>query len=278
MRKTFSLFIVFILLFTPALFSQDPYKLPPKEVIDIVTAAPPPRASMSPCGEYIMLVTYKSMPSIAYMSQPLLRLAGTRITPLNNSRQQTMFYTSIIIKRIKDSAEIKVTLPAGAKLGYPRWSFDGKWIAFTRYLENGVELWVTDRATGKAKALTGPVINASVGSGFTWLPDNQHLLVHTIVENRGAPPEKPAVPIGPNIQEVSGKFAKVWTYQDLLKDPHDKKLFTYYTTSQLIKINAQTGDSQKFGKPGIYMSPDSAPDGKHVLIHKIKEPYSYSVP
>lgn len=278
MRKTFSLFIVFILLFTPALFSQDPYKLPPKEVVDIVTAAPPPRASMSPCGEYIMLVTYKSMPSIAYMSQPLLRLAGTRITPLNNSRQQTMFYTSIIIKRIKDSAETTVTLPAGAKLGFPRWSFDGKWIAFTRYLENGVELWVTDRNTGKAKALTGPVINASVGSGFTWLPDNQHLLVHTIVENRGAPPEKPAVPIGPNIQVTEGKFAKVWTYQDLLKDPYDEKLFTYYTTSQLVKINAQTGDSQKFGKPGIYMSPDPAPDGKHILINKIKEPYSYSVP
>jgi dipeptidyl aminopeptidase/acylaminoacyl peptidase len=278
MRKIISLFNVLILAFISALFSQEPYKVPPKDVVDIVTAAPPPRTSISPCGEYIMFVTYEAMPSIAYMSQPLLKLAGTRITPLNNSRQQTMFYTCIIIKRIKDGEEITVTLPEGIKFGFPQWSFDGKRIAFTRYLENGVELWLIDRATGKSKALTGPVVNGTVSSGFTWLPDNQHLLVNTIVENRGAPPEKPAVPIGPNIQVTEGKFAKVWTYQDLLKDPYDEKLFTYYATSQLVKINAQTGDTQKFGKQGIYMGPDPAPDGKHVLIHRIKKPYSYCVP
>lgn len=278
MKKICSLFVVLILLFTSALISQEPYKIPPKKVVDIVTAEPPPRASISPDNEYMLLVTYESMPSIAYMAQPLLRLAGTRITPLNNSRQQTVFYTNITIKRVKDGAEIAVPLPEGTKFDFPRWSFDGQRIALTRYLENGVELWIADRNTGKARAVTGPVVNATVSSGFMWLADNQHLLVHTIVEDRGAPPEKPAVPIGPNIQETSGKFAKIWTYQDLLTDPADEKLFTYYATSQLVKINAQSGKSQNFGQPGIYLSPAPAPDGEHVLIHKVKKPFSYSVP
>ncbi len=278
MRKTISLSFAFILLLTFSLFPQEPYKLPPKEVVDIVTAAPPPRASMSPDNEYMLLATYEPMPSIAYMSQPLLRLAGTRITPLNNSRQQTLFYTSITIKRLKDGAETPATLPEDAKLGFPRWSSDGKWIAVTRYLENGVELWAIERNTGKAKPLTGPVVNATVSSGFAWLPDNQHLLVHTIVEKRGGAPEKPAVPVGPNIQVTEGKFAKVWTYQDLLKDPYDEKLFMYYAMTQLVKINVQTGDSQKFGEPGIYLNPDPAPNGELVLIHKIKKPFSYGVP
>lgn len=278
MRKTISLFFIFILLFTSALFTQEPYKIPPKEVVDIVTAAPPPRASMSPDNEFMLLVTYESMPSIAYMSQPLLRLAGTRITPLNNSRQQTLFNTSITIKRLKDGAETSVALPEDVKLGFPRWSYDGKWIAVTRYLENGVELWAIERNTGNAKTLTGPIVNATVSSGYTWLPDNQHLLVHTILENRGPVPDKPAVPVGPNIQVTEGKFAKVWTYQDLLKDPYDEKLFMYYAMSQLVKINVQTGDSQKFGEPGIYLSPDPAPNGELVLIHKIKKPFSYGVP
>ena len=278
MKKTISLFFVIILLFTSALSAQEPYKLPPKEVVDIVTAAPPPRASMSPDNEYMLLVTYESMPSIAYMSQPLLRLAGTRIMPMNNSRQQTLFYTSITIKRLEDGAETSVKLPEDAKLGFPRWSYDGKWIAVTRYLENGVELWVIERNTGNVKALTGPIVNATVSSGYTWLPDNQHLLVHTIIEDRGAPPEKLVVPVGPNIQVTEGKFAKVWTYQDLLKDPHDEKLFMYYAISQLVKINVQTGDSQKFGEPGIYLTPDPAPNGELVLIHKIKKPFSYGVP
>ncbi|MGD8539742.1 MAG: hypothetical protein PVI66_13585, partial [Candidatus Aminicenantes bacterium] len=68
MRKTISLSFAFILLLTFSLFAQEPYKLPPKEVVDIVTAAPPPRASMSPDNEYMLLATYEPMPSIAYMS------------------------------------------------------------------------------------------------------------------------------------------------------------------------------------------------------------------
>ena len=277
MRKTIVIFFVSVWLST-SLFAQGPYMLPPKEVVDIVTAAQPPRVSMSPDNEYMLLVTYEPMPSIAYMSQPLLRLAGTRITPLNNSRQQTLFYTGITIKKVKDGVETSVTLPEDAKLGFPRWSYDGEWISVLRYLENGVELWVIERNTGKARALTGPIVNATVSEGYTWFPDNQHLLVHTILEERGFPPEKPAVPVGPNIQETAGKFAKVWTYQDLLQDPYDEKLFMYYAMSQLVKINVQTGDAQKFGEPGIYLNPDTAPNGELVLIHKIKKPFSYNVP
>ncbi|MGD9346129.1 MAG: prolyl oligopeptidase family serine peptidase [Candidatus Aminicenantes bacterium] len=255
MRKAIPLFFVFVVLVASFPFAQEPYKLPSKKVVD-----------------------NDPMPSIAYMSQPLLRLAGSRITPLNNSRQQTTFYTSITIKRMKDGVETSVVFPENVKLGFPRWSYDRKWIAVIRYLENGVELWAIECRTGEAKALTGPIVNATLTSGFTWLPDNQHLLVHTVMGDRGAPPEKPAVPVGPNIQEATGKFAKVWTYQDLLKDPFDEKLFTYYTTSQLIKIDVRTGKSQKFGKSGIYLSTDPAPNGELVLIHKIKKPYSYGVP
>lgn len=278
MKKSILLFFVFVLLMASVQFAQEPYKLPPKEVVDIVTAAPPPRISMSPDNTFMLLVNYDPMPSIAYMSQPLLRLAGIRITPLNNSRQQTTFYTSITIKRLQDGAETSVMLPEDTKLGFPQWSYDGNWIAVIRYLENGVELWAIERSTGKAKSLTGPIVNATLSSGFTWLPDNQHLLVHTVAGDRGVPPEKPAVPVGPNIQEAAGKFAKVWTYQDLLKDPYDEKLFTYYATSQLVMIDVRTGESQKFGKPGIYLSPDPSPSGELVLIHKIKKPYSYGVP
>jgi dipeptidyl aminopeptidase/acylaminoacyl peptidase len=276
--KFFVFGLAVLLIMGVSVSAQEPYKLPPKEVIDIVTAPPPPRTSISPTGEDMMLIEYESMPSIAYMAQPLLRIAGTRITPNNNSRQVTIFYTGIKIKNIKTGEIIKVDLPDNAKLGYPGWSFDGKWIAFARYLDNGVELWAADRKTGKARALTGPVVNATTTSGFSWMPDNQHLLVQTILKDRGNPPKKPSVPKGPNIQVASGKQAKVWTYQDLLKDPYDEELFDYYMTSQLVKINASTGETTKLGKPGIYFYPDPSPDGNFILIHKIDKPYSYSVP
>jgi dipeptidyl aminopeptidase/acylaminoacyl peptidase len=277
-RKIFLSFFVLLFLSGLILQGQEPYKKPPQEIIDMVEAPPPPSASLSPDGSVVILSTYEAMPSIAYLAQPMLRLAGTRITPMNNSRQQTYFVTSFIIKTIKDGKIIPVEIPKDAKMGFPRWSYDGSWFAFTCYLDDGVELWAVEAKTGKAKKLTGSNINAVLSSGFTWLPDNQHILAFTVPENRGRPPEKPAVPIGPHIQEVSGKFAKVWTYQDLLETPYDEKLFTYYATSQLMKIDVLSGKAEKLGEPAVYNYADPSPDGKLLLVNEIKKPYSYSVP
>lgn len=278
MKKTVSVFFLIFIFLSAIVLAQEPYKLPPKEVIDIVNAPPPPRATISPVGDVMLLVEYELMPSIAYMAQPLLRLAGMRILPKYNARQMTIFYTGLTIKRIKDGITTNIALPEGAKLGFPQWSHDGQWLAFLRYADTGAELWVADVRDGKAKALTGPVINATLNSGFTWLPDNRHLIVHAILENRGAPPEKQAVPIGPNIQETSGKVSKVWTYQDLLSTPYDESLFDYYTASQLFEIDILSGRSRKVGSPGIYLHADPSPDGEYLLVYRIKKPYSYSVP
>jgi dipeptidyl aminopeptidase/acylaminoacyl peptidase len=277
MRKKI-LFGFFILALLAGLaLSQEPYKLPPKEVIDIVDAKPLPRASMNPTGDLMLLSESESMPSIAYMSQPLLRLAGTRITPRYNSRQQTFFTTGLTIKSIKDGKETRIALPEGAKLGFPDWSVDGKWLAFPLLKETGFELWIADATTGEAKALTGPNLNSTVNSGFSWLPDNK-ILVYAILEDRGDPPKKSEVPIGPNIQETSGRFATVWTYQDLLQTPYDAKLFKYYATSQMYEIDITSGNSRKIGEPGVYLFADPSPDGKLLLVYRVKEPYSFSVP
>jgi hypothetical protein len=162
-RKTvFALgFLSLLIVFAgPGLLAQQPYKQPPQEVVDIVTAPPTPRVSMSPAGGLMALIEYESMPSIATLAQPLLRIAGMRITPFNNSRQVLTFNTGLSIKDIKTGAVIKVALPEGAKFTGASWAPDGHALAFRRYVENGVELWVADAKTGQAKALTGPVINA----------------------------------------------------------------------------------------------------------------------
>ena len=271
-----ALMLIFILYFS--LFAQEPYKLPPKEVIDIVTAPPTPRVSINPTGEFMVLAEYEAIPSIAYMAQPLLRIAGMRITPKNNSRQQTTFYTSLTIKNLKDGSTIRTALPEGTKYGFPRWSFDGKWLAFTRYLETGVELWAAEAKSGKAKSLTPHEINAVLSSGFRWMPDNRHLLVNMVLENRGNPPKPPAVPIGPTVQETSGKSSKVRTYQDLLTNPYDEDLFDYYATSQIVEIDVISGNISKIGSPGIYSNISHSPNGNFILVNKIKRPYSYSVP
>lgn len=277
-KKLLVCFLTLIFLGGLSLSAQEPYKLPREEVIDIVDAPPPPSVSVSPAGDCLLLAQYEAMPSVAYLAQPILRLAGTRIIPGYNSYQTTTFWTSLTLKSIKDGKETPVSLPQGSKLGFPRWSPDGRWLAFPRLTGTGFELWAVEVKTGKARALTGPVLNSTLSSGFTWLPDSRHLLVYAIADDRGAPPREPEVPAGPNIQETSGKMAKVRTYQDLLKTPYDEELFDYYFTSQLVEIDAVSGKNRKVGRPGVIMDAEPSPDGNLLLITRIKKPYSYSVP
>ncbi len=274
-----ALVIASVLAVGPArLAAQEPYKLPPKDVVAIVDAVPTPRVSMSPARDTMTLIEYEAMPTIAYISQPMLRIAGIRITPLNNSRQVLSFSTGLSLEDVKTGAVRKIALPGGVKFTFLSWSPDGRSMAFLRYLENGVELWAVDVAAGSAKALlTGPVVNA-VTSGFAWMPDGHRLIVPLIPDGRGQAPQAPRVPIGPNVQQTSGKAAKVATYEDLLKTPFDELQFDYYATAQLAVVDIATGAVRKIGSPGIFSDISPSPDMKDLLVDRVKRPYSYSVP
>ncbi len=268
---------VFCLAAGAGLWAQQPYKLPPREIVDILDAPPTPLVSMNPARTVMAFIDYESMPSIAYVSRPILRIAGLCITPYNNSRQVLRFNTGIMLKEMKTGSARRVALPEGARFTSPAWSPDGLSLAFLLYRENGVELWTLDAATGAAKALTGPSVNA-VSVRFDWLPDSRRLLAALIPEGRGTAPEPPRVPVGPDIQETSGKFTKAATYEDLLQTAFDEILFDYYATAQLAYVNGATGQITKIGQPGIFVEASPSPDMTCILVDRIKRPYSYSVP
>jgi dipeptidyl aminopeptidase/acylaminoacyl peptidase len=270
-------FLLAILLIGAFAFGQEPYKLPPQEVIDILDAPPTPMVSMSPAGDIMALIERQAMPSIAEVSQPILRIAGIRITPATNSRQFFYLNTGLNLKDLKTGATQKVVFPEGMKFGFPSWAPDGKSIALLRYLDEGVELWVIDAKSSAAKAVTPAVVNA-VTSAFGWLPDSRRLYVSLVPENRGPAPQPPRVPVGPNIQETSGQFTKAPTYQDLLKTAFDEALFDYYATAQLVILDIGEGSLRKIGRPGIFADVSFSPDLNYILVNRLKHPYSYSVP
>jgi dipeptidyl aminopeptidase/acylaminoacyl peptidase len=280
MKKHLTLIIIMAFVFLAGLpgLAQEPYKLPPKAVLDIIDAPLTPRVSMNPARDTMLLVDSESMPAIAYLSQPIYRIAGIRITPLNNSVQVLSFSTGLTLKKVKDGTTKKIALPAGIKFAAPRWSADGQYAVFPRYLDNGIELWVLNIAAGEAKALTPAALNMVVGGGMGWTPDNRHVLVHMVPDGRGKEPEEPRVPIGPNVQVSGGKAVKTATYEDLLKTPYDEKLFDYYATSQIVEVDVTTGQGRKIGGPGIYTGINPSPDGNYYIVTRIKKPYSYSLP
>jgi dipeptidyl aminopeptidase/acylaminoacyl peptidase len=261
----------------PALAAQEPYKLPPKEVIDIVEAPPTPMVSMSPAGDTMALFERESMPTIAYVSEPILRIAGMRITPTFNSRQVLSFSTGLSLKDLKTGVLRQVALPHGVKFTFPSWSPDGRSIALLRYVEGGVELWAVDVATAKARALTPANVNAVLGR-IEWAPDSRRIVLGLVPDGRGPAPVAPRVPIGPEVQVSGGKAAKAATYEDLLKTAFDETLFDYYATSQTVLVDAVTGEIKKIGGPAIVDSITVSPDMRYLLVERIKRPYSYSLP
>lgn len=269
------------LLVVPPLSAQEPYKLPPQEVVDIVDAPPTPSVSMSPDGGTMALVERESMPSIAYLAEPILRIAGMRITPALNSRQVLSFSTGLTLQDMKTGNGRKVAFPAGFKfsggMGGLAWSPDGARIALLRYVEGGIELWAVDVKTATAKALTPAAVNAVLG-GIDWLPDSRRIVASLVPDGRGPAPVAPRVPKGPEIQVSGGREAKVATYQDLLKNAFDEVLFDYYATSQIAFVDAVTGEVRAIGSPGVFDEISVAPSMRYILVSRIKRPYSYALP
>ena len=270
--------VVLLILAVVIVNAQTTYKMPPKEVVDILDAPPTPMVVVSPRGDAMFLAEYPSQPSIALVSRPFLRLGGVRIDPQLNSRQRLTQYTGVVVKWFEGGKTVRLELPASARIGMPQWSNDGKRLAFTRDVENGVELWVADATTGKAKAIPNVLVNDILGTPFDWTKDNLSLLACLIPAGPHKAPEQPKVPLGPIVEETAGRVARPATYQDLLKSPFDEQLFEFYATSQIALVNSQTADVKAIGVPSIVSSVSYSPDEKYLLVTQIKRPFSYRVP
>jgi dipeptidyl aminopeptidase/acylaminoacyl peptidase len=224
-----------------------------------------------------------SMPPIAELAQPMLRIAGVRINPKTNGLHRAIRYRSLTIKNPADGVERKVTLPTNPAIGWVGFSPDSVRFAFTHTRDTGIELWVGDATTGVARAITPAQLNNALGStqapsACKWVGQGTSLLCAFIVSTRGAAPASPAVPAGPNIQENRGVPAPVRTYQDLLTSAYDEALFEYYATSQLALVDATSGARTPVGRPAIFTMFAPSPDGNFVLIARAKRPFSWLVP
>jgi dipeptidyl aminopeptidase/acylaminoacyl peptidase len=264
----------------PQSASSSGYLVPPKVIVDILDAAPTPAVAVAPGGRTIALQTRRGMPTIAELAQPIHRIAGARISPRTNGRQQRGGnITAITLKSVADGTERKVTLPPDPNVGHVSFSPDGKQLAFTNTKENAIELWVADVATGQAKLLSGTDrLNGTSGDPCHWLHDSATLLCQLVPSGRGPAPVEDAVPSGPNIQETSGKAAPAPTYQDLIKTNHDEALFEYYFTSQLATIESATGRKTPIGKPGIFETASAAPNDQYILVLRLKRSFSRLLP
>ncbi len=281
--KTIALTSALILAAAATYFAQTPeaprYLLPPKEIIDAFDAPPLPTALLSPSRQVLALSYRKAYPGIADLSQPMWRLAGERVNPKTNGPHRTANIYAIAVKKIADGSEIKVSVPPQANLSNIHFSPDGAHLSFLNTRDNGIELWVADVATGKARMISGTDrLNATTGDPCDWLHDNATLICELVPAGRGPAPAEAPVPMGPNVQENYGKAAPAPTFEDMIKTAHDEALFEYYFTSQLAAFNIASAKKTPIGRPAILGTVTPSPGGEYFLVSKIKRPFSHLIP
>ena len=282
MTRSIRLAAVLLLTAFPSLLpgQQQGYRQPPSPIADILDAPQTPAVLVSPDRAWLLLAERASLPSIAELSEPELRLAGLRINPRTGGQSREVTGTGLRLRAIggsgKAAAERRIETPAGARIGFPQWSQDSKRIAFTVTSDSMVTLWIADVASGAARRVDAPALNATIGTPCRWI-DNTRLACKAVPSDRGAEPARSITPTGPVVQEAMGRAAPNRTYQDLLTSPADENLFEHYATSRIAIVSADA-PARLIGDAGIHLSAQPSPDGRYLLVTTSHRPFSYVVP
>ena len=273
-------FVLLAVLAGPALAQEGrTYQQPPAPIADILDTKPTPTPSLSPDRTTLALFDRASLPPIAELSEPMLRLAGYRINPRNNgpANSRVTWLTGLSFQPVAGGPTRTVSLPANARFVSPNWSPDSRSVALLMDAPTGLELWTVDVASGRVRKLTDARVNAAGGGAFDWLPDSSGLMVRMTPEGRGPAPDVSRPPEGPIVEESLGRTAPARTYQDLLSNAGDEALFDHYFTSQLTLVPLE-GRARTLGASAVYLGSGVSPDGRYVLQTTVKRPYSYVVP
>jgi dipeptidyl aminopeptidase/acylaminoacyl peptidase len=254
------------------------YQVPSDALVEIVDAPMPPVASLSPDRDWMLLMRRPTLPSIAELAEEELRLAGVRMKPATNGPSRSWPYDSLALLRVANAEQIPIEgLPGQPRIADVSWSPDGAHIVFTNTGPDGIHLWLLEVASARARRLSERRLSTAIGQQPVWAPDGRSILALVVPDDRAEPPPAPSVPSGPVVQESRGRTAPARTYQDLLQNAHDEKLFEHYFHVQVVRFLLD-GQDQSLGEPGIVRSLDPSPSGEFLLVETLHRPFSYLVP
>ncbi len=253
------------------------YKTPPKDVMEMILAAPLPRAVFNPqmdiAAIYSKADPYVSVSEIVAAKE--FKVAGLRLNADNFSQTRKAYYTKLEILKMPAGNTVAVTgMPVNAKIHDFKWSPDGRTLCFLNDTKYEVELYKVDATAERPSAvkINANRVNTTLSNPYDFI-DNNTIIYRSVPVDLGKFPE-PEGPKGPIVQESFGKRGSYRTYQDLLKSPYDEAVFEYLCTSVLSVYDGYT--TRTIGEKGIIKSFNLSPDGQYMMVSTAHKPYSYS--
>jgi len=252
------------------------WQSPPEDWLEVLHAPQLPSIWTAPTGEYMLLADPVLYPPLAELAAPMHKLAGMRVNPATNGYHGAHGGTSPRLVRVEGGAITRLALPADAEVLGVEWTADGRRFALTVLHPDHIGLWVGS-VKGDLSRVENLALNPLMDRAVKWLPGQERLLVRRVPE-RGPAPEAPAIPAGPEVLEGAGATARsTYEARNLLVTAHDDKLFEYYTASELVIIDTETGAVMVLGEPAPYAAAEFSPDGQYLLIERLVGPWSHEV-
>jgi len=255
------------------------YKMPPTELQAIVDAPRGPHFKLGPQRKTALLMSLPGLPGIAEVAQPELRLAGLRINPRTRAASQFEFGNGLSILDVATGRTVAVSgLPKNPRIADTAWSPDEQWVAFSCWVEGGVELWLLDVNKARAHRVIADKLNATINPGFEWSAGSEQLFVHLLPLHQKPLPPAPFIPDGPNTLETKGgKITQNRTYPDMLKTPADSAVLDWELQTQLGFVNTK-GELHRLSPVLTLNKAQVSPDGKMILTSQLRRPYSTMLP
>jgi len=267
---------------TPAASLAQVYQQPSAAIRAVLDTKGLPVYQVSPDQRTLAIVGHRRFRTIAELARPVLRQAGLRYDPATDSPQLISEIESLTLRALPGSgagadpaAERQIALPAGGAFHLLRFSPDGKRFLLNRRTATAVELWVGEVASGKLKPVPKLRLHTMLENDVVWLSGHE-LLTLTVPAGRGPAPVF-AAPSGPSIQESIGRNSPERTQQDLLTNAQDAAVFAHHATSQLARVDLNTGAVKPVGEPAMFSRLEALGTAGQVLTTRLLEPFSYQV-
>ena len=269
----------------PEAVSKEGWLTPPKEIVDAVLA---PRylnvtlSNPSPNKKWFLRTISENMPTQALFSKPHFYLGGLQVDPKAN-RARTL--TTRGAQRIElfspeDGKTVTIQAPAGSSISSAAWSAEGTQVVFVANFENASHIFVADATTGRARQVTKTPLLATFVTAPEIAAGGKRLFAVQIPDGRGVAPEDHGNKSSPMVRVTSPAKNPQRTHNvgGLLEFPIDMQRLEYFTTGQLVAIDAANGAVTKIGQPGMIRSIDASPDGNFIRVTTMTKPFSYIVP
>lgn len=217
--------------------------------------------SLSPDGDQVLFLHQIKYPSIEYLSQQRVALAGLDFYTNLSSRVDTEQYSQATLFNITTNVREEVKTAEGVIVDF-NWSPDAKKIAFLIQQGANTHLWLYDINNNVSNKLTDLNLSTSLGGRhLRWLPDGQSI----VVKQRNLPINAPKhIRKKPNLLSSELQTDQGRTHKNLLINDEMKNLFISINQTKLVKVDLN-GKVSTLTKSGLFNDFSVSPDGKYLL-------------